>query len=259
MTILLRGFLLLSNIIEYCVSCIYSHFDPNESGSIHYGEFCWAFFNRRSLVSQWKQNTKTLNDRQIKAKMQLADRNGNGILSRKEFSKLLKSFSIKLSDMEVGLLVDRFDKDGDGELDLAEFTAFIDSEINAKMGDTRTPSISRQTKTNVSSNVGIRSNKCATNADEGKCNDLKGFEEPPSFEDNDDVDDSWAENSRTASTRLPSHSAARTLDDTAQTSIADYALSGPTKLTDIVNPSELSLIFAQQAKIEAKLGDKYYK
>ena len=26
---------------------IFRHFDPNESGSVHYGEFVWAFFNRR--------------------------------------------------------------------------------------------------------------------------------------------------------------------------------------------------------------------
>ena len=26
---------------------ILRHFDPNESGSVHYGEFVWAFFNRR--------------------------------------------------------------------------------------------------------------------------------------------------------------------------------------------------------------------
>ena len=39
---------------------LFHHFDPNESGSVHYGEFLWAFFNRRDLARRWKRSTRGL-------------------------------------------------------------------------------------------------------------------------------------------------------------------------------------------------------
>ena len=44
---------------------IYSHFDPNGSGSVHYGEFLWAFFNRRRLMKQWKTAQKKMTKTEI--------------------------------------------------------------------------------------------------------------------------------------------------------------------------------------------------
>jgi hypothetical protein len=247
------------------------HFDPNNSGSVHYGEFCWAFFNRRSLITQWKQNTRTLNDRQIKTKLQLADRNGNGILSRKEFARLLKSFSIKLSDMEIDLLIDRFDKDGDGELDLAEFTAFINAEVNPQLsGNSSSNKLSNNVSTingkqrglTSSSNVahqgthGVGRISVAEGADERREEENSSFnDDPPSFEDdNDNID-------RTAEVRfhMKESSGRSGLSDTDNTALADYAKSGSIRIADVINPAEMSQIFAHQAKIEAKLGGKYFK
>lgn len=70
------------------------HFDPNDSGSVHFGEFVWAFFNRRKMVRQWKRNTEKMTEAQIKEKFHMADTNGNGRLSPKEFKRV--SFKIIL-------------------------------------------------------------------------------------------------------------------------------------------------------------------
>lgn len=51
-------------------------------------------------------------------------------MNRKEFSKLLKEFQLYLLDEEIDLIIDRFDKDGDGYIDIYEFKDFIDEEVN---------------------------------------------------------------------------------------------------------------------------------
>lgn len=205
------------------IDALFSHFDPNGSGSVHYGEFCWAFFNRRGLINQWKQKTKGLTNRQIKSKFQCADKNGNGVLTRREFAKLLKSFSIKLSDMEIDLLIDRFDKDGDGELDLNEFTAFINSEVNPPANnDSDNAALSGQPNRPLSRSKYHRGN----NIDANKTEEIRFNDEQT---------------------------------DTSKTQVADYARDGRVDINDVVNPTLLTQIFSQQAKIEAMLGPKYYK
>lgn len=104
------------------------HFDPNDSGTVHFGEFVWAFFNRRGLVRQWKRKTEGMTEAAIKTKFHLADVNGDGRLNPKEFKKLLKSFGMEMSVADIEILIDRFDLDNDGDIDLHEFRAFIESE-----------------------------------------------------------------------------------------------------------------------------------
>lgn len=113
------------------LQALYSHFDANHSGSIHYSEFIWAFFNRRSFLKQWKQNTKSLSRSQIQNLFNKHDINGNGTLNQKEFEKLLKKFKINLSRNDIEILMSRFDHDGDGELDLVEFYEYIQNEMNS--------------------------------------------------------------------------------------------------------------------------------
>lgn len=110
------------------MKAIFAHFDPNGSGSVHYGEFVWAFFNRRGLVRQWKKKTEGLSEREIREKFHKFDKNGNGYLSSKEFAKLLKDLGLTLNDKEVITLIERFDVNGDDEIDYMEFKAFIESE-----------------------------------------------------------------------------------------------------------------------------------
>ena len=106
----------------------YRHFDPNNSGSVHYGEFIWAFFNRRGLVRQWKHKTKGITEVEIKRRFHMADINGDGRLNHKEFKKLLHSFNIDINDQDIDILINRFDLDHDGDIDLHEFRLFIESE-----------------------------------------------------------------------------------------------------------------------------------
>lgn len=106
-------------------AAIYDHFDPNHSGSIKLGEFVYAFFNRRKIVRQYKRNINGLSEQQIKAKFHSCDTNGNGKLDHKEFLKLLKKFGIEISEFEQNLIMEKFDADGDGYLDIDEFREFL--------------------------------------------------------------------------------------------------------------------------------------
>lgn len=108
---------------------VYRHFDPDGSGSVHYGEFVWAFFNRRGLVRQWKRQTQGMTYKNILQKFHKADINGDGNLDPKEFARILqREFNMKLSPDHLEILIDRFDMDGDGDISLKEFLAFIESE-----------------------------------------------------------------------------------------------------------------------------------
>lgn len=114
-----------------CSNCCNNrHFDPDGSGSVHYGEFVWAFFNRRGLVRQWQRKTKGLTFAQIKERFHRSDINGDGNLDVKEFQRVLKAFGMTLPKEQLEILIDRFDLDGDGEINMQEFLSFIESEQN---------------------------------------------------------------------------------------------------------------------------------
>ena len=100
----------------------------NNSGSVHYGEFVWAFFNRRAFLRQWSRNTKGLSNQTIREKFHYFDKNGNGTLTPKEFRALLRSFGMELGEIEVQTMIDRFDDDGDGEINMNEFFKFVSEE-----------------------------------------------------------------------------------------------------------------------------------
>jgi hypothetical protein len=134
---------------------IYRHFDPNDSGSIHYGEFVWGFFNHRNFIKQYKQANKKLTKKDIVNMFHKVDTNGNGSLNKKEFMKLLKLLHINLSESEVDMLMLKFDRDGDGQLDLEEFYNYIQEEV--KDLDS-TSKVDSNTKTTRGSNSSSRSN-----------------------------------------------------------------------------------------------------
>ena len=113
------------------VVALYHHFDPNDSGSVHYGEFMWAFFNRRDLARKWKRETKHMTTMQIRNKFHSADKDNSGCLSPKEFAKFLKSVNIVLTPTELDTMMYQFDKDGDGQLDMADFQDFIARELES--------------------------------------------------------------------------------------------------------------------------------
>ena len=100
---------------------LFRHFDRVGSGSIHFGEFVWAFFNRRGFLRQWKKNTKDMNSDQIRTLFHRLDKNGDGRLTAKEFKGLLKTFGVEMHQLQVQMMMDRFDTDGDGEINEEEF------------------------------------------------------------------------------------------------------------------------------------------
>lgn len=113
------------------LAALFQHFDPNNSGSVHYGEFVWAFFNRRSFVNQWRRALKTqgLTRQQIKIIFEKADRTGDGKLNFSEFKRLLTTtLQIKLSESEIRILMSRFDRDGDGDINFREFLQYAEQE-----------------------------------------------------------------------------------------------------------------------------------
>lgn len=109
---------------------------------MHYGEFVWAFFNRRKLVRQWRRKTEAMTESQIRERFHAADKNGDGQLNPKEFKRMLQSFDMQLDDQAVQLLIDRFDVDGDGDIDLNEFRTFIEAEVARLQGSTLSDSLS---------------------------------------------------------------------------------------------------------------------
>lgn len=173
--------------------------------------------------------------------------------------------------MEVDLLIDRFDKDGDGELDLEEFTAFINAEVNPKLGDSNTTKTGTNHRGALSSSNPSRSRALMSSArshvaDEGKAeDDFVDDDKPPNFDDTaNDVEDRTTEiRLRLSASSTQAQNRSEGFNNTDKTSVADYnQLSGTgssMNLASIVNPAELSQIFAHQAKIEAKLGAKYFK
>lgn len=95
---------------------------------MHWGEFVWAFYNRRAFVRRWKKASEGLTIAQIRDRFHRADRNGNGQLAAKELQLVLRSFGMDVSDDDMQIMADRFDLDGDGDLDMEEFIAFVHSE-----------------------------------------------------------------------------------------------------------------------------------
>lgn len=125
------------------IKALFHHFDPNDSGSVHYGEFLWAFFNKRDLARTFRRGSRNLTPKEIQLRFRKADFNGNGYLSKKEFKAFLKTFGIVFKEeSEFQILMDKFDTDGDGEIDLEEFKVFINEEVNdlKSSGDTILPS-----------------------------------------------------------------------------------------------------------------------
>ena len=60
------------------------------------------------------------------------DKDGNGVIDRREFRKGLASLGMRLEDGDVSLLMDVFDHDGLGEIDYRSFERFLMSHPTAR-------------------------------------------------------------------------------------------------------------------------------
>jgi Ca2+-binding EF-hand superfamily protein len=113
---------------DYAADAIFKHFDGDSSGKVDYGEFVWAFFNRRTFLRKWKKQTDHLTDRDIEAYFRKADTTGDGQLNAWELQGMLKNLGIVLPRHEVQMLIGKFDLDGDGLLDVFEFHKYMKAE-----------------------------------------------------------------------------------------------------------------------------------
>ena len=77
------------------VDAVFKHFDPNGEGSVDYGEFMWAFFNRRSLLSKWRSDATTKGGARAKMDRMKSlfyrfDEQRRGKLMPRQFKKVIK-------------------------------------------------------------------------------------------------------------------------------------------------------------------------
>ena len=220
------------------LDALFSHFDPNGSGSVHYGEFVWAFFNRRSLVSQWKRATKNLTKAQVTAKFRQGDKNGDGRLNKKEFKRLLGSFSIKLSDADIDILIDRFDRDGDGDLDLYEFADFVKREMST--AECTEPE--KVTQPTIQADTVNVANELRNHQLQNQKYRDRRVESADGNEDNID----------------PPEYDEKEGDHLEETKVVEYARSDMLTGSKTINLDQLTESLQRQATLESKLGRKYY-
>jgi Ca2+-binding EF-hand superfamily protein len=121
---------------------VFRHFDPNGSGTVDYGEFLWAFFNRRRLIKQWKgaqqqqqQQHGGSSERsaaQLRAIFHAHDSSGDGRLNARELRTALAAVGVQLQPWEVQGLLERFDIDHDDCIDYSEFIAYMEAQTRSR-------------------------------------------------------------------------------------------------------------------------------
>lgn len=253
-------------------NALFNHFDPNKSGTVHYGEFLFAFFNRRNLVRQWKKKTEGLTDAQILSKFHAADTTGDGNLQPKEFHKFLKGLGIEISDTERDTLINRFDSDGDGDLNYNEFMDFINQEkkkllqdgtATANLNDPilKKPSkiLSKSLDTN-NYNINKQSKQIQLN------NNAQSIDSSNHLRNNNTRqssprDNNNGNNSPKKSTITRPKSATTTSinnKNNTNTTVTNNNNISNNNIADKFSAEWMASILTSQAEIESKLGRKYY-
>lgn len=237
---------------------IFRHFDPNESGAVHWGEFVWAFYNRRSFVRRWKKASEGLTIAQIRDRFHRADRNGNGQLAAKELQLVLRSFGMDVSDDDMQILADRFDLDGDGDLDMEEFIAFVHSEQHSLIEQRR--QIQIQKKPNWRGVTGATGKMAHTSP---RINDS-----PPTRMRSRSLDGTRPKSATT--TRQPKVSKDLSIDQIVRQSLQQLEEAENSSGNDQRNEEErnerqglsdplwMTRMLKAQAEIESRIGRKYY-
>jgi Ca2+-binding EF-hand superfamily protein len=135
------------------------HFDANNNGSVHFAEFSFAFFNRRSLISKWKliRGPGMRTEHAIMSMFRKYDYDGSGKLEKDEFERCLNDMGICLSPLEFQILAEKFDTNHDGYVQPVEFVEFM-KELS--LADAKQRKEHRDTVTNALLNE-IRSDAAA--------------------------------------------------------------------------------------------------
>jgi Ca2+-binding EF-hand superfamily protein len=121
---------------------VFRHFDPNGSGTVNYGEFLWAFFNRRRLIKQWKGaqqqqqqqhgGSRERSAAQLRVIFHAHDSSGDGRLNARELRSALAAVGVQLQPWEVQGLLERFDIDHDDCIDYSEFIAYMEAQTRSR-------------------------------------------------------------------------------------------------------------------------------
>ena len=83
------------------------------------------------------ENTLSRNEREsqhLKSWFTKFDTNNSYTLDEGEFGSALRQMGFKLSLDEVRTLMERFDREGDGEIDYREFAGWVSAEYNSSRG-----------------------------------------------------------------------------------------------------------------------------
>lgn len=98
---------------------LFKSVDSDNNGEIDFEEFC-------SMMSKRQQAGKLVTEEEeIYRAFKLFDLNGDGKITSAELRKMMRNLGSDLSEDEVELLIREADYDGNGELDLEEFTRFM--------------------------------------------------------------------------------------------------------------------------------------
>eukprot|EP00947_MAST-08B_sp_MAST-8B-sp1_P005014 g5014.t1 len=108
---------------------IFEHMDLNRDGKVRYNEFC--VFVEDEYHEEVEERVQELISREVdktgmRRVFEKFDRDGNGRISKSEFSRGLDKLGLDVSEVEVARLMRRFDVDGDGAIDFGDFIEVMD-------------------------------------------------------------------------------------------------------------------------------------
>jgi Ca2+-binding EF-hand superfamily protein len=107
------------NMTHQEVLDLFRDVDTDGNGEIDFEEFTQMMLKRQAAGKLMTE------EEEIMRAFKLFDVNGDGTITSDELRKMMKSLGSDLTQEEVELLIKEADYDGNGELDLAEFTKFM--------------------------------------------------------------------------------------------------------------------------------------
>lgn len=179
---------------------------------------------------------------------------------------MLRSFGMDVSDDDMQILADRFDSDGDGDLDMEEFIAFVHSEQHSLIEQSRQIQIQKQEKPKWRGVVGATGKKAHTISRENPS--------PPTRMRSRSLDGTRPKSATTtmATTTQPKVSkdffvdqivrqSLQQLEAAEKTSTAIDQKNDEGQLYDkqgLSDPLWMTRMLKAQAEIESRIGRKYY-